>query len=272
MTPPDDPRPDSTGLPPVPVGIEHLLALAASSAEFRQALLDDPVGAAEAAGLALSASERAMLGAVPAAALRQMIQRVDVRLDDPDRRAFLERATAAVALLVGGAGLAGTAALAGCEEPKSGEASRRRSIEGGRPSPRPPMDRRELAPTGIRPDRLRDELAPRESPRDAPPRREDPPPDSPRTEPRRVEPRRAPPPDAGAERPRPTRGIRPDRPPQRPRGPQIRAGVRAPEPPTAGIRPEARERPRSRNTRGGVRVNPRRRPASRNTKGGVRPK
>jgi len=92
---------------PIPVGLEHVLALAGAHAEFREALQSDPDAALIAAGLELTSTERAILRATPDGAMDQMIGRVSAGLTTPDRRQFLERATAALAVLVGGQTLLG---------------------------------------------------------------------------------------------------------------------------------------------------------------------
>lgn len=90
-------------LPPIPVGLEHLMGLAAASPEFAEALERDRQAALRATGLELSASERAILSVVPSPALSQMISRVEGKLDAPDRRRFFEQAAIALAALVGAA-------------------------------------------------------------------------------------------------------------------------------------------------------------------------
>ena|GEM_PF-293569 len=56
----------------VPRGMERLLTLAGSSPEWREKVLAGPLNAADEAGIGLSASERAILGAVPRGALEQV--------------------------------------------------------------------------------------------------------------------------------------------------------------------------------------------------------
>lgn len=210
-------------LPPVPVGLEHLLALASTSEPFAAALREDPLRAADAAGIELAGAERAILGAVSGPTLDTMIARVKPALVEPDRRLFLERAAAAVAILVGGT------TMGGCPETKTaGERSaplpKRRpehppATAGGARVDRPDEP---APPTGIQPDR--------------PPRPPAPPPR----------------PDAGA--PRDTSGdLSPGG------GGSLPTGVRTPpdvQPPCAGARadPEpTRDRPINRHAKGGVR-------------------
>lgn len=143
-------------LPPVPVGLEQTLHLAAASPDFADALLTHRERAVEASGLSLTHSERGMLRAVDDATLRQMIAQVDRTLAQPDRRVFLERATAAVALLVGGA------SLAGCDKPGSGGTAPKKKLPERTPDRIPRtttgarVDRPDPPPAGIRPDRRRD--------------------------------------------------------------------------------------------------------------------
>jgi hypothetical protein len=69
------PRPQGAagGSIAVPDGLERLLAVAAAQADWKRKVLADPVGAAEAAGIALSASERAILKSMPPSALERLI-------------------------------------------------------------------------------------------------------------------------------------------------------------------------------------------------------
>ncbi|MCU0726591.1 MAG: Os1348 family NHLP clan protein [Planctomycetes bacterium] len=60
----------------VPRGIEALLHRAAVDTRFRGLLLDDPLAAAAAAGLELSTSERAVLGALPGDQLARLVDRI----------------------------------------------------------------------------------------------------------------------------------------------------------------------------------------------------
>lgn len=191
-------------VPPIPVGLEHLLGLAAASPEFAEALRRDPRAAVQATGLALSASERAILSAVPAPALDQMVSQMNGRLAEPERRRFLEHAALAVAALVGGSALAACGDKKGASEGKKSAPS---------PEPRPRGDDYTGADMGIRPgDRFSDmdEMSAemgtpdpvRPAPGDEPAMEAAPPPMA------------TPPPDAGAPRPRPmrpplTKGIRP---------------------------------------------------------------
>ncbi|MDX9999667.1 MAG: hypothetical protein RBU30_00070 [Polyangia bacterium] len=138
-------------LPPVPVGLEHLLALGSTSEPFAAALRKDPQRAADAAGIELFPSERAILGAVDGPTLDTMIARVKPALVEPDRRIFLERAAAAVAILVGGAALPGCETTSGKGKPLPKRRPERPPATAGgarvdRPHEPPP-------PTGIQPDR-----------------------------------------------------------------------------------------------------------------------
>lgn len=208
-------------LPPVPVGLEHLLALASTSEDFAKALREDPLRAADAAGIELAGAERAVLGAVSGPTLDAMIARVRPALVEPDRRLFLERAAAAVAILVGGT------ALGACADTKSAE-GRRDPLPKRRPE-RPPA-----TAGGARVDRPDEPAPPGGIQPDRPPR--------PPTRP-----------DAGA--PRDTSGALPPG----GGGGSLPTGVRNPpdvQPPCAGARidPEpTRDRPINRQAKGGVR-------------------
>ncbi|MDX9999666.1 MAG: hypothetical protein RBU30_00065 [Polyangia bacterium] len=160
------PEGNARDLPPIPVGLEHLMGLAAASPEFADALAQDRKATVEATGLDFSASERAILASVPAPALDQMISRVKGRLDAPDRRRFLEQASLALAALLG------ASAAAGCKKKPSQESSDK---SGGSPdkdqpgTPEAEGDRpaREVEPPP--PEAKADAAAPR--PADPPPER-----------------------------------------------------------------------------------------------------
>jgi hypothetical protein len=64
---------EGTKLPPVPVGVQRLLRLAAASEPFLAELERDAEAAAGAAGVALTTSERAILRAISTEQLRQMV-------------------------------------------------------------------------------------------------------------------------------------------------------------------------------------------------------
>ncbi len=131
----------------VPVGLEELLGMAAVDDAFAEALLKDSEAAVQASGVKLTPTEASILKAMNGAALLPMIAQVRSSLPEPERRAFLEQAASAVALLVGaGAVLAAT----GCKSGSSGTARNepnKAPKKGRKPTPR------ELADTGARPDR-----------------------------------------------------------------------------------------------------------------------
>ncbi|MBI5490654.1 MAG: hypothetical protein HY905_25190 [Deltaproteobacteria bacterium] len=93
-----------TDLPPVPTGIQKLLRLASVDGSFREELLRRRGGIAPVAGVALTPSERAILGVIPAAQLDTMI----AALPPPpaDRRTFLRQTASTAVMLLGGAVLA----------------------------------------------------------------------------------------------------------------------------------------------------------------------
>ncbi|HEY3359153.1 MAG TPA: hypothetical protein VGQ83_38240 [Polyangia bacterium] len=86
----------------LPAGVETLLGRAAVDAALAARLLAERDGAAAAAGVALTPSERALLRATPAAQLERMIARLRPPLE---RREFLRRAGGGAVLLLGGAAL-----------------------------------------------------------------------------------------------------------------------------------------------------------------------
>ena len=97
-------------LPPIPIGIEQLLSIAAVSREFATALVRDRDAAIEAAALELTPTERRILSAVDDRALRRMIASAEGSVPDRDRRAFLTRSAAALLVLAGGAAVASASA------------------------------------------------------------------------------------------------------------------------------------------------------------------
>jgi hypothetical protein len=85
-----------------PGGIELLLTIAAVDEEFAEALFADPSATIERSGVALSPPERAIVLSTSPSALRQMVAKIEPRIPEHDRRAFLERSAAALLTLVGG--------------------------------------------------------------------------------------------------------------------------------------------------------------------------
>jgi hypothetical protein len=135
----------------VPVGLEQLLAMAAASEDFARALREDPDSAVKASGLGLTTTELSVLRATPAPMLAKMTTRVAEALPRPERRIFLERAAAALAVLVGAATLG--ACMAGDKGAQGAKGS-------GATEPMDPMRPMEsmqdatpnLRPMGMRPD------------------------------------------------------------------------------------------------------------------------
>jgi hypothetical protein len=124
---------DQDGLPPVPTGIQRLLRLASVDEAFRAELIARRDAIAAPAGVDLTAAERAVLRAIPAAQLTAMIAGLPPPTDD--RRTFLRSTAASAVVLLGGAAFA-----VGCPS----------AFGGARPDIPPPPDTR---PTrGIRPD------------------------------------------------------------------------------------------------------------------------
>jgi hypothetical protein len=105
------PPEEGASLPPVPTGIQRLLNLAAIDEGFRRVLCERRAGAASAAGVELTPSEAAILGAVTTAQLEGMI----ARLPPPpvERRSFLRETALSAVLALGGAALA-TTCVASC--------------------------------------------------------------------------------------------------------------------------------------------------------------
>ena len=70
------PKPRDSSLPPVPVGLHRLLRLASVDTAFRARLIAQRDVAANAAGVRLSFSERAILRAASADQLEQLAERL----------------------------------------------------------------------------------------------------------------------------------------------------------------------------------------------------
>ena len=123
------PPSQSTALPPVPTGMQRLLRLASVDEGFRRELLARRGGVAGVAEVELTASERAILEAIPAAQLAAMIAGLPAPAED--RRSFLRQTAATAVMLLGGA------ALASCDD----RVDRRLQAPGGAapdvPPPRP---------------------------------------------------------------------------------------------------------------------------------------
>ncbi len=98
-------------VPPIPVGLEDLVGMAAASPDFAELLVDRRGEAVAASGVDLAPTEAAVLGAVDDATLARMVTTCRARQAGPDRRVFLARASAAVLLLLG---------VAGCEKTTNG--------------------------------------------------------------------------------------------------------------------------------------------------------
>jgi len=214
---------------PVPTGIQKLLHLAAASPEFLRLLIERRSRVAEAAGVALTGSEVAVLGAISDGQLATMAGAVPRSSLGPSSR----QVAAAAVVLLGGAG------VAACELPEfiQDRVSRvEMATDGGAaPDEPPPRDTAMPAPTGIQPDIPPDPAEPEPDGED-----EDAPPAIPELEEPAVE--------EVPEQARPTRGIRPDIPPIREevRPMETAGGAEPSEPPerpemilpTAGIPPQ----------------------------------
>lgn len=113
--PPETPSPRKTivggrppekggGAPPVPTGIQSLLRLASVDGRFRDELVARRADISGAAGVALTASEAAILGSIPDGQLREMAEMMPPPA--PDRRAVLRQTAATAVVLLGGAAMA----------------------------------------------------------------------------------------------------------------------------------------------------------------------
>ena len=93
----------------IPVGLEHVLFMAASDEGFYEALFQDRDAALEASGVSLRSSERLLLQSIPDAQLRSAISAVDLSPENIERRGFLKGVAASVAALAAGQ------VVSGCE-------------------------------------------------------------------------------------------------------------------------------------------------------------
>ena len=106
---------DSSELPAVPTGIERLLRHAANDERIRQALLQRRHEVAQLAKVPLTGTEAAILQAIPAAQLTDMVDNLPAPL--PRRRQFLRQSAASAAVLLGGTALAEGTAGCGPDRP-----------------------------------------------------------------------------------------------------------------------------------------------------------
>lgn len=90
----------------VSAGVEKILYLAASDQRFHEALRQDRNAAIDSSGIPLTASERALLAAAPAAQLEATISALDITEVNLGRRRFM-RAVAVSAATLAAAGAAG---------------------------------------------------------------------------------------------------------------------------------------------------------------------
>jgi hypothetical protein len=104
------PPEESSGPPDVPMGIQRLLRLASVDEKFRGEFLERRGDIAQASGVGLTVTERAVLAAIPARQLLGMI----MNLPEPAaaRRDFLRQTAATAVVLLGGAVLGES--LSGC--------------------------------------------------------------------------------------------------------------------------------------------------------------
>ncbi len=209
---------------PVPTGIQRLLHLAAASPEFLRLLLQRRAKVAEAAGVGLTGSEVAVLGAISDGQLAAMAGAVPRSSLGPSSR---QVAAAAVVLLGGAGSVACDFAVEASERVQRSEMA----TEGGAaPDEPPPRDTAAPPMAGVAPDVP--EVPPPTEPGDPP------------TIPELEEPALEPIPHES----RPTRGIRPDIPPDRVdvRPMETSGGAEPDEPPpriehalpNAGVRPD----------------------------------
>lgn len=96
-------RPPAPGRPAgdIPRGVEVLVKKAAVDPDFRQTLLTKRAAAAQEIGLELTMAETLMLNTIPEAQLTAAIAHTQV--PDPERRAFLGKAAAAMLAALGAA-------------------------------------------------------------------------------------------------------------------------------------------------------------------------
>jgi hypothetical protein len=81
----------------IPIGVEKVLCRAAADATFRRGLFEDRPATLKSLGDGLSATERTLLEAIPAASLQEMVGRIDLSRHTKSR---LLRGVLAAAMLV----------------------------------------------------------------------------------------------------------------------------------------------------------------------------
>jgi hypothetical protein len=128
--------------------------MAAADPRFAEALSSDRDAAVTAAGLALTPAEVAVLGAMPAPALRGLVAGVGGAMPEPARRVFLQRAGQALAALGVISAFDGPADAQDAPEADrwlvgGGGEGRAGAVTGSRP---------DHTTTGVRPDRPRPEV------------------------------------------------------------------------------------------------------------------
>jgi hypothetical protein len=96
----ESPRPQRSAAQQVPVGLEKVLLLASTDTRFRDQLLRDRDAAASARGLALRASERAVLRSIPEERLLAAIEGIDASPANLRRRRFMGAVAASAAAVV----------------------------------------------------------------------------------------------------------------------------------------------------------------------------
>lgn len=194
--PPDD----TVSAFPVPTGIQRLLRLAAVDPRFRDRLVEQRAQVASAAGVELTVTETAVLAAIDARQLRDMIDRLPAPA--AARRDFLRQTAATAVVLLGGAALGES--LSSCSKQPADVSAPPSSTPPVEPSPgpfaQPPPD-----------DPERPEYNPMQTEGGAAPDEPPPRPDHNHMAPGGVRPDYEPPPTPPADT-RPTRGIRPDLP------------------------------------------------------------
>ena len=151
-------RPPEQGAeaPPVPTGIQRLLRMAAVDAAFLKELIERRTEVAEAAGVQLSPSERAILQVIPA----EQITAMAAQMPPPPkpRRDFLRKTAATAVVLLGGAALSdcdscqsqSVSGGAGEAPPERPEHREMESEGGAAPKEPPPrrVEEREMAKIG----------------------------------------------------------------------------------------------------------------------------
>lgn len=220
------PEPASAA-PPVPTGIQRLLRMAALDGSFLAQLVERRAEVAPAAGVELTATEVAILRAIPGEQLIAMAARMPPPAEPP-RREFLRQSAATAVVLLGGA------ALAACDACSSPVIVRGATADMPAPLPPPPLPPPQPQPQFAEPPPPRPDVNDMQTEGGAAPDEPPPRPDQMPPPPAGIRPDIPPEPQPPPPYPSPPGGARPDMPPEpetpRPEQSHPTRGIRSDDP------------------------------------------